>query len=239
MQLGLAAADLQAQRALPGRRNHLVDRKARANAVAQAQAHQAGRGQHDRVVAAFVELAQAGVEVAAQRRHAQVGTQRQQLRHPAQAGGAHQRALRQFGDRRPLRRNEGIARILAIQHRHQLEAGGQLHRHVLERVHGQVRGARFQRGLELLDEQPLAADLGQRAVDDLVAARGHSQQRSGQPQATPQQRLHMLRLPEREAAFAGGDHDVVHLRIIGEPGARRQRAKAFPPREAPATFADW
>ena len=56
------------------------------------------------------------------------------------------------------------------------EAGRQLHRHVLQRMHGQVRAAVFERRLQFLDEQALAADLGQRAVEDLVAARGHAEQ---------------------------------------------------------------
>ena len=77
--------------------------------------------------------------------------------------------------RRIVRRDEGIARILAFEHRAEREAVGQLHRHVLERMHGEVRAADRERGLELLDEQPLAADLRKRAIEDLVAARRHSE----------------------------------------------------------------
>jgi mono/diheme cytochrome c family protein len=43
-------------------------------------------------------------------------------------------------------------------------------------MHGEVGRAVEQGRLELLDEQALAADLGQRTVEDLVAARGHAQQ---------------------------------------------------------------
>ncbi len=65
--------------------------------LAEPQALQAGGGQHDGVVLALVELAQAGVEVAAQRLDAQVGAQCAQLHHAAQAGGADDGALRQLG----------------------------------------------------------------------------------------------------------------------------------------------
>ena len=70
-------------------------------------------------------------------------------------------------------RDEGVARVLALEHGGEREARRQVHRHVLERVDGEVGAAVVERGLELLDEQALAADLGQRAVEDLVAARGH------------------------------------------------------------------
>ena len=71
-------------------------------------------------------------------------------------------------------------------------------------MHGEVGAAFFQREFQFLDEQALAADLAQRAVEDLVAAGGHAQQRY-LVAALFQQRLHVLGLPQREAAFAGGD----------------------------------
>ncbi len=47
---------------------------------------------------------------------------------------------------------------------------GKLHRHILHGVHGDI-GPPLQQGvLQLLDEQPLATDLGQRGVEDFVAA---------------------------------------------------------------------
>jgi hypothetical protein len=64
---------LDAQRALPGRRDHAGRLEQRADARRQAQALQACRGQHDGVEAALVELAQPRVEVAAQRLDLQVG----------------------------------------------------------------------------------------------------------------------------------------------------------------------
>ncbi len=72
-------------------------------------------------------------------------------------------------------------------------------------MHGEVGAALFERRLELLDEQALAADLGQRAVEDLVAARGHAEQLDRHAEALLQQGAHMFGLPQREAAFAGGD----------------------------------
>jgi len=77
-------------------------------------------------------------------------------------------------------------------------------------VHRQLRATVLQRRFQLLDEQALAANLGQRAVQDLVAAGGHAQQPHVQA-ARPQQRLDMFGLPQRQPALARGDHEfLVH-----------------------------
>ena len=101
--------------------------------------------------------------------------------------------------------HEGIARVFALQHLSKLEAFGQVDRHILERMHRELRAPFFERGLELLDEQAFAADLRERSVEDLVTARGHAQQRHGHAEALRQQVSHMLRLPQGEAAFTGRD----------------------------------
>jgi hypothetical protein len=50
-----------------------------------------------------------------------------------------------------------------------------MHRDIFHGMHGDVGAALFQRDFELLDEQPLAADLGKRAIENLIAAGGHCQ----------------------------------------------------------------
>ena len=76
-----------------------------ADALAQSQAFQAGRSQHDRVVLALVQLAQARVQVAAQRFDAHVVASQRvervaQQHQPAQAGSANDGAHGQLGQRR-------------------------------------------------------------------------------------------------------------------------------------------
>ena len=76
------------------------------------------------------------------------------------------------------------------------------------------RAAVLERGLQLLDEQALAADLRQRAVEDLVAARRHAAAaRPATPKRALEQRAHMLGLPQREAALARGDDEAVECGI--------------------------
>ena len=115
------------------------------------------------------------------------------------------------------RADEGIARILALQHRGQHEAGRQFHRHVLQRMHRQVRAALLEGGFQLLDEQALAAHLAERAVEDLVALGRHAEQ--GDFMALlGEQGLHMLGLPQGQAAFSGGYRQFHRGVRIGRKG---------------------
>ena len=79
----------------------------------------------------------------------------------------------QVGQPLGLAGDEHVARVLARGDGGDDEVGlvDQRHRdrHVLEAVHGEVDLPREQGLLELLGEQPLAAELVQRAVGDLVA----------------------------------------------------------------------
>ena len=93
----LVGAGFDSERALAGSGQHLRRVETAGNALGQAQAHQPRSGEHDGVVLAFIQLAQACVEVAAQRLDHQVGAQRRNLDHAAQARRAHRGALRQFG----------------------------------------------------------------------------------------------------------------------------------------------
>ena len=98
-----------------------------------------------------------------------------------------------------------VARVLALHHAGQNKPVRQLHRHVLERMHGQVGPAFLQCHLQLLDEQALAAHLAERAVQYLVTAGGHAEQLDLVAQLL-QQHLHVLCLPQGQTAFPGGNH---------------------------------
>ena len=71
-------------------------------------------------------------------------------------------------------------------------------------MHRQVSVSVGQGDFELFDEQAFAADFAQGAIQNLIALRGHAQQRHRMPHAA-QQRLDMFGLPHGEAAFTGGD----------------------------------
>src|ERR1700687_1807297 len=85
--------------------------------------------------------------------------------------------IRTPGSRGVSLRYPGVARVVALHDRRQHEAGRHVHRHILERMHREIGAAIGHRLLELLDEKTLAADIGQRLIDDAVALRGDAQQR--------------------------------------------------------------
>ena len=69
-------------------------------------------------------------------------------------------------------------------------------------MHRQIGAALLQSHFQLFHKEPLAADFAQAAVQDLVALSGHAQE--GHLVALlSQQSLHMLGLPQGEAALTG------------------------------------
>src|SRR5579864_8367898 len=106
----------------------------RANAGAETEPLQARGGENDRAVAAFVELAQPRVHVAAQRFDADLGMALAQLRFTPQARRADDGAGRQRRQRVEAVGYECIARVLARRYRREDEAVRYVHRHVLQRM---------------------------------------------------------------------------------------------------------
>ena len=188
----------------------------------QAETFKSGTGQDDGVVFAGRAFGQTGIDVAAQIAHLQIRTQLFQLHLPALRGGADHGTDRQFRQGREMFRNEGIEGIVAGQHGGQRELRLQLHRHILQRMHGGI-GAAFQHGhFQLFQEQTLAADFRQRHIENLVTARGHRHQfhlQSGM--GGTQQGGDMVGLPERERAFTGGQSERFHRVIIALPAGPR------------------
>jgi hypothetical protein len=165
------------------------------------QAFQTGGRQHDGVILAFIELAQARVQIAAHRLDPEVGP------HPAQLRRAPQRAGAQPGARRQVRQPpayQGIARIFPRRNRGQHQARRQLRRQILQTVYGQV-GAAVQQGfLDFLGEQAFCAYLGERYVGNLVAG-GFDNFDAGGVAQGGQLLLDPMRLPEGQLGSARCD----------------------------------
>ena len=100
--------------------------------------------------------------------------------------------------------DQRIARVFALHHTRQLKPFWQFHRHVFERVHGQICAAFFERHFQFFDKQTLAADLAQGAVQNLVALGGHAQQ-GDLVAVLLEQGFDVLGLPQGKTAFSGGD----------------------------------
>src|SRR5690606_21064569 len=80
-------------------------------------------------------------------------------------------------------------------------------------MHREIGPAVEQGRFEFLDEQPLAAHFGKRAVKDLIASGRHLEQAHlARGIQGLQPRLHVLGLPEGEPACAGCDHQLGRFR---------------------------
>ena len=222
-QLGIVGTAFDAQRALAAGRQADFGRQFVGDARIQPQPAQPGSGEDDRVEVAGIELAQPGLDVAAQAEHLEIGARFADLQAAAQARGAHPGALGQLLGSRIAVRHERIGGRGALEDHRQAEPLGEVHRHVLHRVHGDI-GTSVEHGvLELLDEQPLAADLGQRRIEDLVALGGHRHQFHVQPRVQGHQPVaYVFGLPHGQAALAGGDSQGRHSRYWALPARPRQ-----------------
>ncbi len=129
-----------------------------------------GGGQNDRLVIPSVQACAAGVQVAAEVHHLQVGTERPKLRPPPQGAGPHPcpgSKILEAGF--PMQvTEENISRILAPGDGGELQPRGKSGGHVFEGVDGKVRLSRKEYGVDLLGEEPPLADTGQGHIEDAV-----------------------------------------------------------------------
>jgi hypothetical protein len=123
------------------------------------------------------ELAEARVDVAAQRLDDRVWTKAKDREAASQARRTDAHALRQRGERRRevATHQEHVARIGALGHADDAQSVGLLRGQVLHRVHRDVGAALEERLFDLANEQALAADLVQRSILDAIAGGDHLQ----------------------------------------------------------------
>ncbi len=105
--------------------------------------------------------------------------------------------------------DKGVAGVFTLADGIQPEAFRELHRHILHGVHGQIRLVVQHGGFQLLDEQALAADLGQRRVQQLVATANHRNQTDAERRVKLfETRLNILGLPQGQGALSGGNSQM-------------------------------
>ncbi len=199
---------LDAQRSLTGSGQADLGRQILAGTSGQSQPGETGSGQHEGIVLAIVQLAQTGVHVAPDGLDQQIGTPGQKLRAPAQARRAHPGAGGQPGQNPPIAGNQHVAGILAIgDHRHG-EPFRKLRWHVLDRMHGEVGPTRGERLFQLLDEQALAANLGEGRGQPPVPTGGDAEQfHSKVRMSLAQTRADEVGLPQGKLALPRGDDE--------------------------------
>jgi hypothetical protein len=136
---------------------------------------QPGCREDDRVALAFPELADAGLDIAAERHEGQIRALSLQLDNTPPGGGADLGPSLQRLEIDAIDRHEHIPRICT--HRDAKDAHSLRKRHVtghvFERVHREVGFAADDDGFDFAHEKALAAHLGQGAVLNSIALRLH------------------------------------------------------------------
>ena len=151
-------AGFEREGALAGGGADLVGREAGVDGFGAAEAVEAGGGEDEGITLAFGELAQAGVDVAANLDEADVGTEGEELGAATRAGGADgavegQRVQSPVGLADP-----DVAGVDPGRDGGQGELRGQGGGEILERVHGEVDAALGEGLFDLLDEDAFAVD---------------------------------------------------------------------------------
>ena len=194
-----------------------------------------GGGHHDGVEA--VGLGQTGGDVAPQPGEGEVGTQPGELGPASHRSGGHQATHRESVERRA---DEHVAGIGPLRHRGQHQLVGRSAGQVLARVHGEIGPTVEHRGLDLLDEDALAAHLPDRDVEAGVGDGLHDDLLDGDldpaaPAGVGQQRGDVVGLPQGQGAAPGRGPEV--HRLLGHHGSfagyRSNRSRRASARRSP------
>src|ERR1700730_385590 len=137
--------------------------------MAAAEAIEAGFREHDRIVFAALDLAQAGVDIAAKIADVEIRADVPQLGLAAKTAGANPGTLPQVRKRGTVAGDKAVSHILTAADCGKREVGRHLRGNVLNAVDGDVDGLFEQRVFQFFDEDPLAADLRERRLLELVA----------------------------------------------------------------------
>jgi hypothetical protein len=151
---------------------HGFGRENLGDAICPTEAAQSGRGEDDGGVLAFIELAEARIDVAADGFEAEIGTEAAELRGAAQRAGSNGLAGLKFCE--PSADN-CIAGIFPLRDGGDGEACGQFGWQIFQTVHSKI-GASIENGfLDFLSEQAFAAggrtELGEGSIGDFIAGR--------------------------------------------------------------------
>ncbi len=135
----------------------------------ETEPYQSRHGEKRRVGGALLELSQPRLDIAAEIGDAEIGAEPPHLGRAPQGRGADDGARRQLGKRRRFGADEGVAHIGARQHRGDDNPLRQHRGKILHGMNGEIDRAREKRLVDLLGEEPLAAEIAQRFVGDAVA----------------------------------------------------------------------
>jgi len=163
-------ANLNANRALGGGREHRFQRNGRAS-LRHVEPFEPSRSEQGSVNLARFELRQPRRDIPAKQHNLQIGAQPQQLRSAARRAGTDYRALLQRDN--PRATNQPITDICALQHRGEPEMRRALRLDIFHRMDREIDLAAGKRLIEFLGPQRFSANLGKRAILNLVTRRNN------------------------------------------------------------------
>ena len=164
----VAGAAGDADGALRNRGEHHVRVKHLGRVLGHVHAVETRDGEEGTVDDVLLELADAGLDVAAEVHALEVGELGEELRLAAEGRSADEGAVGKFREVTVLDGDESVADILAREHAGEDGALGKVGGHVLHGVNTDVDAAVEERLVELAGEETLAADVGEGLVENLV-----------------------------------------------------------------------
>ncbi len=221
--MGVGLANLDADDALAQRRQPILGIEHLRGASGETETLETREREENRVHFALVELSQPRIDIAAQQHDVEIGTGARGLRVAAHGGRAETSALRQIGQRLGLVGEERFAGILAFEKGAERQARRQGGRHVLHRMDGEIDLVLQERVFQFLDEESLAAGIGQAPVLDAVAGGLEDHDLAGTV-FRGEAALHHVGLHERELRATGSKTKGAVLRH----GCKRSRDAAIP-----------
>ena len=235
---GIARPDLDGDDPLSRRRHARFRRQRRRDAVRVSEPPEAGRGQHECVEIAAIELPQTRVEVSADRFEPCGRKEARELRGAPHAARADPRRVaeaacglieRGAGARRE---DDRVAGVLAWQDGADGQPRRQLGWHVLAAVYREIDRAGEQRILDFLDEEPFATDPCQPNLGEPITGGPDDDDLARHAGARPEQVGDGVGLKERERAAARAEpqRSVVHASMFSLLGSCS--GSAFPVRSS-------
>ncbi len=138
--IGIVGAAFDADGALADGGQERVGRENFGDAMRGAEAVESGFGEHDGVVFAAFDFAEAGVDVAAEIANVEIGAKMKKLRAAAEATSADAGAFAKSGEIRAVVGDEAVADVFAPKNCGKRKAGRRFRRNVFDAVNGDVDG---------------------------------------------------------------------------------------------------
>lgn len=228
----LWGAGFKGECALSGSRDHFIECESLVDGLCAVEPVKTGAGEHEGVTLAFFQLAQTGINVAAQCDELEVRPEAEELCATAGAGGANACVFRQCVQGPEWLTDEGVTGVCAGWDGGEGEAGIEHSGQVFEGVDGEIDAAVCQRLFNFLDEDAFAIQTWRDDEAGVLhaVARGADDFNLYGVTTGAQLMRDVISLPESELRTTRADadlsHSVLRIRRCGLSAGRARAATA-------------